>query len=223
MPVPVSIKVFLAFSAVVSLLDLTILVPGLIWLKQAVTPFTGWGGNVPFFFALGTWPGLFKGGGYSIDAKTLRRYLTLACFMMAVGVLVGGVDFWMFGDLRSDENPWLRYHPLRPLWSMVLPLAWGIVLWIERGRITPQPVEASADLQGTPAISIQSRSAAFFTVFWCALMIWAFEAAHYWGLWWGYWGNPHRTPYTKWLMIVLAIACLASLSAGDFFKRRESL
>src|SRR5438132_8745390 len=76
MVVPVSIKVFLAFSAALSLLELTTLVPALIWLKQTTVPFTGWGGNMPFFFACGSWPGLFKGAGYSIDASTFRRYLT---------------------------------------------------------------------------------------------------------------------------------------------------
>jgi hypothetical protein len=73
MVVPVSIKIFLAFSAALSLLNLTTFVPGLMWLTQTTVPFTGWGGNMPFFFAIGTWPGLFKGAGYSIDANTLRR------------------------------------------------------------------------------------------------------------------------------------------------------
>ena len=145
MAMPVSIKVFLAFSAALSLLELTTLVPALIWLKQTTVPFTGWGGNMPFFFACGSWPGLFKGAGYSIDASTFRRYLTGTCLTMAIGVAFGVVDFWMFHTLQSDSSPWLRYHPLRPLWTIALPLAWGVVLWKERTRIKRGPAEPSTD------------------------------------------------------------------------------
>jgi hypothetical protein len=221
MPVPKSIKVFLAFSAAVSLLELTIFVPQLTWLKGTVTPFMGWAGNMPFFFALGSWPGLFKGAGYSIDAKTLRRYLTFACFLMAIGVAAGAVDFWMFGSLRSDENPWIRYHPLRPLWTIVLPLAWGIVLWIVRARIDPQSVDPRSGVQQHEASGPPLTSASFFGLFWCAVIAWAYEALHYWGLWWGYWGTPHKPPLTKWVLIVLAIAGIASLLAGVVFRKRE--
>jgi hypothetical protein len=152
MPVPVSIKIFLTFSAAVSLLELSIVVPALTWLKEMFTPFMGWSGNMPFLFAIGSWPGLFKGRRYSIDAKALRHFLTGACMLMAIGVVMGGVDYWMFSDLRSDESPWLRYHPLRPLWTMVLPLAWGIFLWIERARIKPQSAEPSTEVRQHVAI-----------------------------------------------------------------------
>jgi len=223
MPVPVSIKIFLAFSAAVGLFELTAFVPALRWLRETVTPFIGWGGNMPFFFAIGSWPGLFKGAGYSIDAKTLSRYLTLACVIMAIGVATGAVDFWMFGNLRSDDNPWLRYHPLRPLWTIVLPLAWGIFLWTVRARIKSQPVEPGIDVQQHVETGPPLTSASFFGLFWCVAIVWAYEAMHYWGLWWGYWGTPHKTPATKWLLIILPIIGLASLVAGVFFKRRESV
>lgn len=216
MSVPKSIKLFLAFSAAVSLLELSTFVPALRWVRETATPFLGWGGNMPFFFALGSWPGLFKGAGYSIDAKALRRYLTLACVIMAIGVATGAVDFWMFGSLQSDENPWIRYHPLRPLWTIVLPLAWGTLLWIERGHIRPQPVEPSTVAIGPPV-----TSASFFGLFWCTVIAWAYEAMHYWGLWWGYWGTPHKIPVTKWLLIMLPIAGIASLLGGVAFRRRE--
>lgn len=138
MAVPPAIKAFLVFSAALSLLMLTTLVPGLKWLVEAATPFTGWGGNMPFFFAIGSWPGLFKGAAYPLDAITLRRYLTGACVTMTIAVVFGIVDWWMFHTLQSESNPWLRYHPLRPLWTIVLPLAWAVVLMTERMRISPQ-------------------------------------------------------------------------------------
>lgn len=222
MPVPVSIKIFLAFSAALSLLELSVLVPALTWLKEMVTPFMGWGGNMPFLFALGSWPGLFKGRGHSISAKTLRHYLTGACMLMAIGVVMGGVDYWMFSHLRSDDSPWLRYHPLRPMWTIVLPLAWGIVLWTERARIKPQPAESSTDVRQHVATGPPVTSASFFGLFWCAVIAWAYEAMHYWGLWWGYWGTPHKSPAAKWLLIMLAIAGIASLLAGVVFRQREN-
>ena len=104
---------------------------------------------MPFFFACGSWPGLFKGAGYSIDASTFRRYLTGTCLTMAIGMAFGVVDFWMFGSLQSDSSSWLRYHPLRPLWTIALPLAWGVVLWKERARIKRAPAEPSTDLRLT--------------------------------------------------------------------------
>jgi hypothetical protein len=135
MVIPARIKIFLAFSAALGLLDLTTFVPALIWLRETTVPFTGWGGNMPFFFAIGSWPGLFKGAGFSIDEKTLRRYLTVTCVTLAIGTVYGVVDFWMFGDLQSDSNPWIRYHPLRPLWTIALPLVSAILLWSERARL----------------------------------------------------------------------------------------
>jgi hypothetical protein len=178
----------------------------------------GVGRQHPVFFAIGSWPGLFKGAGYSIDANTLRRYLTGACVTMAIGVVWGVVDFWMFGALQSDSSPWLRYHPLRPLWTIALPFAWGAVLWKERARIKRQPAEPRTDVRQRFASGFQTKSASFFAVFWYALMVWAYEAMYYWGYWWGY---PRKTTYAKWLLIVVAIVGIASLLAGVFFRRRD--
>jgi hypothetical protein len=205
---------FLAFSAALSLLELTTFVPGLMWLKQTTVPFTGWGGNIPFFFAIGSWPGLFKGAGYSIDANTLRRYLTGACVTMAIGVVWGVVDFRMFGALQSDSSPWLRYHPLRPLWTIVLPLAWAVLLWNERSRIKPQPAEPSTDRRQTFASSFDKKSTFFFTVFWAALIVWLSEALYYWVY-------SRTTTYAKGLLIVVAIVGIANLLAGVFFRHAD--
>ena len=43
MVLPASIKIFLAFSAALSLLEVTILVSGLTWLTEMTMPLTGWG------------------------------------------------------------------------------------------------------------------------------------------------------------------------------------
>jgi hypothetical protein len=214
MVVPTIIKVFLAFSAAVSLLELTIFIPGLIWLKETTVPFTGWGGNIPFFFAIGTWPGLFKGAGYSIDANALRGYLTRACLTMAIGVGWGVVDFWMFGALQTDSSPWIRYQPLRPLWTIALPLAWAVLLWNERARIKPQPVEPSPDVRNRFASSFQTKSSFFFMIFGCALIVWLSEARYYWVY-------SLKMTYAKGLLIVVAIVGIASLLAGVFFRLAE--
>jgi hypothetical protein len=140
---------------------------------------------------------------------------------MAIGAVWGVVDFWMFGALQSDSSPWLRYHPLRPLWTIVMPLAWAVFLWRERARITPQPVEPRTDPRQTFARSFQTKSSFFFTLFWVLLIVWVKEAMYYWGYWWGYWGFPRKTTYAKWLLIVVAIVGIASLLAGVFVRRRD--
>jgi hypothetical protein len=53
------------------------------------------------------------------------------------------------------------------------------------------------------------------------VIVWASEAMSYWGLWWAYWGTPRKTPYAKWLLIVVGIVGIASLLTGVVLRRRE--
>lgn len=146
--IPRQVRIFLAFSVAASVFELLSFVPALEWLKEITVPFTGWVGAMPYIFTLGAWPSLFKRPGHPIDPKALRWYLTTACLVLAIGAAFGIVDFLVFGNLRNETSPWLRYSPWRPLWTVCVPLAWCVVLWNQRARIRGKLAAAGSGLQG---------------------------------------------------------------------------
>lgn len=200
------VKFFLVFSAAASALALTIFVRGLEWLSEATVPFTGWGVAMPYLFTLGSWPRLFQGRNHVIDIRALRHYLTGACVLLVLATAFGIVDFYQFGDLRDETSPWLRYHPLRPLWTVVLPIVWCAVLWRERKKIARGAISAPA-----PRREPIKKSTFFFAISWLSVMVWGAEAYYYWI-------HNHRTNWSRGLLVVLAITGITSLLAGIFVR-----
>lgn len=133
--VPRPVQVFLAFSAAVTILELLALAEIFRWLQETLVPFTGWVGAMPYMFALAAWPAFLRGRRDAPDVKARGTYLRAQCVTLAIATAFGIVDFFLFSGLQESSNPWLRYSPLRPLWTVVTPTAWCVVLWRERGKI----------------------------------------------------------------------------------------
>jgi hypothetical protein len=208
--IPLPVKLFLVFSGVVTAFELTIVIPRMVPVVGMTVPFTGWGGGAAYLFGFGMWPGFF-GPRRVINAKLLRQYLATTCIMLLIVAALGAVDFYEFGSLRDETNPWLRYHPARPLWTIVLPLIWCGILW----RVFQQIRDASTP---PPAPDAIKNSAKFFSVFWGALVVWCFEAFEYW-----FHRGGHPTPLSPAILTALAIVGLASLAAGIFLRMRGAI
>ena len=124
--------------------------------RELVVPLTGWTGlstyGWTFFFATfaifhthrsGMSPLLFMLGSSTI----LEAVMT---FLKAVEAWRGVPDF---------GNPYLTYHPLQPLVTVVPLAAWFVLLWWARRGLPPSPsaseaicgVDVASDVPSTPS------------------------------------------------------------------------
>jgi hypothetical protein len=51
-----------------------------------------------------------------------------AAVAMLVFQATMGIHDWLHRGAREHWNPYLRISPLRPLWSVALPVTWALVL-----------------------------------------------------------------------------------------------
>jgi hypothetical protein len=128
-------RAFFWFGAVAVLLDLTTtFTPPLLTLQKSIVPFTGWVASAPYIFALAIWPGLIDRGRPHMDGRSLRRHLRFTACLLFFYAAYGAFMFINNGPDRSP-NPWLRVSVWQPVWTVLVPGAWGALL-LARVRTT---------------------------------------------------------------------------------------
>jgi hypothetical protein len=88
-------------------------------------------GAMPYMFALAGAPVLYLRGRVR-TADVVRRYVKAQCTVLFVYAAYGVTDFAMFHDMRDPANPMLHYSPVRPIWTVAVPIIWAAALWRAR-------------------------------------------------------------------------------------------
>ena len=92
-------------------------------LNRRIVPFTGWTGLFSYIFTL-FFAILAR---FAPDRKKwIRAILLMHVLLTAQGVVDGFRHEW--GSQEDFGNPYLMYHPLRPLVTIGLPIVWGLLL-----------------------------------------------------------------------------------------------
>lgn len=102
-------------------------------LHEAIVPLIGWGGLTQYA------PTIFFAGLASFHTRreavwTLIQMLGWVTFVGTVLTVDHAFRAWS-GEPDFD-NPFLKYHPLRPVFTTLIPGAWLLVLWWT-GRTLP--------------------------------------------------------------------------------------
>jgi hypothetical protein len=129
-PVPRLEQAFLAFSIVITALQIIVMFAPGEPLRSAVTPYTGWLAALPYMMGAATWPSLYQRRVRTVPM--VRLTMAIQSLLLLVNAVFGATDFAMFRHLADDPNPMLRYSPARPIWTVVIPLAWAAALWRAR-------------------------------------------------------------------------------------------
>lgn len=119
---------FFWFGAVAAIIDITTtFAPPLLPLQKSIVPFTGWVGSAPYIFALGMWPGLLERGRPHMEGTQLRHHLRFTACLLLFYAAFGAFMFLNAGPDQS-RNPWLRVSIWQPIWTVLVPGAWGALL-----------------------------------------------------------------------------------------------
>jgi hypothetical protein len=162
---PRALIAFGCFSVAAFGADVLLLVFDVRSLQERLVPVTGWVLSMPYLFALGSWPGLNAARDDDEYAHRLRRSLRISASLLFLFAAYGGVSFAALGGAAASDNLWLRVSPWRPLWTVVLPAAWGLVLLAHSRRVAPPTVQTArwhpSPRQATAVIAFAIAFAAF--------------------------------------------------------------
>jgi hypothetical protein len=127
--IPALVKAFLIFSfsiTVYQILGITILPKSII---ESTLPFTG-SLTVPYLFISFTLPSIFITNWTSQSKETdgnMKFWYWNSIFILIIGICFGIYDLntWKGG---YEDNPYLYRHPLRYIWTIIIPSIWFIIL-----------------------------------------------------------------------------------------------
>jgi hypothetical protein len=130
--VPVSAveRVFLVFSLAVTAVQCVVYLPPLRTLWEVITPYAGWVFGMPYMTAAFMWPSIYNRPVRTV--QTLRVTLSIQTLILLIYAAYGVSDYLMFRHLLDDPSPMLRYSPVRPIWTVVIPMIWAVALWRAR-------------------------------------------------------------------------------------------
>lgn len=124
---PLDIKLLLLFSIVMTLISVFIRLDSNQDLYQSVIPFTGWSPGrdyrMIFFFII----------LYSYTFRNHQKKLLIIRVMSVIFIgfpFYYGISDWItvLPDDYTNSNPYLRIDPIRPIFTIALPLFWIIVI-----------------------------------------------------------------------------------------------
>jgi peroxiredoxin len=117
--IPIGILALIIFAILVTTIDYKLTFWGPISLKEQIVPITGWGMSSTY-----TMTGIIA-VFYCITRAHRMLYVMAAILLMHI--LVGIVEALM--PVGEDfGNPWLMVSPWRPVWSILIPGLWMIVV-----------------------------------------------------------------------------------------------
>ncbi len=122
---PLELQLYGLFCILVVGLHLSLAIFGPSSIREAVIPFTGWWASMPYLFGL-----------YFVFALIFTKNLRFRQGAVAVLVLyiVFGVVSMFMKPAMPTDNPYLLVSSLRPLWVILTPLLWILVLYSPRIR-----------------------------------------------------------------------------------------
>jgi len=121
---PIEFKVFVVFSFIETAISLCLQIFGSKQLKESIIPTTGWLFFMPYLVTSLTVASQLS-GNIIISGRARSRYFNigfLAFYMLIMTIealITSGNDY---------NNPYLMISPWRPVWTIVLPAIWILVL-----------------------------------------------------------------------------------------------
>lgn len=116
---PLELQLFAAFSILVVGLEFFLVLIGPSTFREALLPYTGWSASMPYAFGMLLVIALIR-------TKNLRFRRTIVAILVVY--MVYGVVGLASAPVRSTTNPYLVVSPLRPLWTLLIPILWILVL-----------------------------------------------------------------------------------------------
>jgi len=114
-------------------------------LDEALVPMTGWTGLFQY-----TWTIFFA---VLALAKTVRPAITSVVWMLGGLAVIGAfttahhaIDAW--SGKPDYGNPYLMYHPIRPLFTVLIPGTWASILWFVARKLPPLPSFDARPIKG---------------------------------------------------------------------------
>lgn len=124
---PLDIKLLLLFSIVMTLISVFIRLDSNQDLYQSVIPFIGWSPGREYkmiFFFIILYSYIFR------NHKKRLLFIRGICIYFIGFSLYDGISDWItvLPDDYTNSNPYLRIDPIRPIFTIALPLFWIIVI-----------------------------------------------------------------------------------------------
>lgn len=133
---PPSLIAYTVFALVVTLTYVAVVPSVSDQLRGRLIAYTGWSAATPYPITL-----IFV--FVLIFQEQRRRYVRVfgIAFPLAITIIFGAVDIFQFGK-PNYNNPYLTISPLRPIWTMLIPAAWIIILYLPNlNCFCDQPIE----------------------------------------------------------------------------------
>jgi hypothetical protein len=126
---PLELRMYAVFAAVVSVLGCGLAAFGPKSLIEAIVPFTGWGAGTNYAFTLFFAFALIFAKKMPRRAGMIWRFAIIA--ILLISIFEGYQE--MKRPAASDfGNPYLRISPLRPVWTIIIPAFWMLMLLSSR-------------------------------------------------------------------------------------------
>jgi hypothetical protein len=122
---PLELKTFTVFAAVVALLGNGLIAFGPKSLKEAIIPITGRAPGTNYMFTLFFACALIFAKRIPRQSGIVWRFAIIA--ILAIGIFGGLQDMKRAGG-NDFGNPYLTISPLRPLWTIIIPILWIVAL-----------------------------------------------------------------------------------------------
>ena len=120
---PVELKIFLLFSVLAVLLELTVRYLGSQELFESIIPYTGT--QISTVYSFCAIAGYFFFLGYSGKPFMQRNILI---FLLTVSIISGLISFIRSIGADTFNNPYLTVSTWQPIWTILIPAIWIAIL-----------------------------------------------------------------------------------------------
>ena len=126
---PLLLRGYLLFAVVASILNFSVLFAPSLY--EAILPYLGWSGLMPYLFAV------FM--AFSAIFTQQRKSIYGVVASLGFAMVFGAIDtsrhtLGPLAEAPNFDNPYLIYNPLRPVFTILLPALWLLLLITPRMR-----------------------------------------------------------------------------------------
>jgi hypothetical protein len=128
---PTDFKCLFWFSVVVFFPSILFLIFAREQLYELVIPYTGWSPGLLYFVILTLLSSDSK-SSVKTDTNNLVSSLNIRyriVFLLGIYLILGIFDWFTSGpEYYTHSNPYLRYDPLRPIFTILVPFSWMMII-----------------------------------------------------------------------------------------------
>jgi len=116
---PPVLRAFAVFSLIVIAADSAIENFGSKHLGEVIVPFAGWAPDMPYMFSL------FFAFSLMFSRNRIQRYVI--DLLLLLQIIYG---LWQLSRIHGENfhNPYLTVSPWQPIWTVLIPLSWIVLL-----------------------------------------------------------------------------------------------